>query len=649
MRQIQLTRKAIKDLQRLQSKDSIKIPERLFWSLAETGEGEQFSYTKHLSGYANLWRSRLDFAGGTSLRLIWTENPEDSSIRFLYVAPRNDRTYELDLNSLPREPAYSWNGEMGVAWSLFLNGQYKTSPILTQDRRKTSNKVGDRKSYSTYGANEHIGFFAHITQSPRIKAEWWDREFNQRRKLSRSKIADLLRQKWERNSINYPTQDRFGTVLIIDESQDYLLGELNAIKALCRSWHQAQHLTHLWLLGDLNQRIMPVDFDWGALKLVRPEEPGWKCLRNSSNILKFSNLFLTPVREISQKNKTRSPYQPTDPDKSYEIGERVKLLTYPSLADAETFLEQLSQSLGSKLKEVEKSHSLTYKLASRVKILQSEIYQSQYSDRLEFLNVHQVKGREFDSCIVFNVLGCDANPPTSEDWWQWYTLLTRTRSRLMVIATYEQYDLLLKYIPDLVSECDRIDCPTPESIESEIKWIQEESNDLEFSGREADLVKRYLCEAVQTQDKPLIYWDTYEVLERTNIKGQERTNLEEEMILDLKKYDSQVLLSEIKVLEAEKVNPSICSLILRALDRYWDATGKIIAFLQQDNPAEYQRIVEAVAQSLESHNLIVEAARIRFQRLDIPYPDRFPLPEIATVKGDLFIALTNIFKSRFPK
>ena len=96
MRQIQLTRKAIKDLQRLQSTGAIEIPEKLFKKLTNTQEGEKFHHTKHLKGHSHLWRSRKDLGGGSSLRLIWTNNLDDGSIRFLYADQRDDDTYKLE-------------------------------------------------------------------------------------------------------------------------------------------------------------------------------------------------------------------------------------------------------------------------------------------------------------------------------------------------------------------------------------------------------------------------------------------------------------------------------------------------------------------------------------------------------------------------
>lgn len=166
MRQIELTRKAIKDLQQLQSTGSLKVPERLFEQLASTQEGAKFPHTIHLSGYPHLWRSRIDVGGGGSLRLIWTNNLENRSIRFLYVDQRDDDTYDFNLSELPQEPAYRWNKETRVEWALFLNGAYNASPVLTRHQRIISSQIGKENTHTLYGEDQRIGFFAHITQSP---------------------------------------------------------------------------------------------------------------------------------------------------------------------------------------------------------------------------------------------------------------------------------------------------------------------------------------------------------------------------------------------------------------------------------------------------------------------------------------------------
>jgi mRNA-degrading endonuclease RelE of RelBE toxin-antitoxin system len=781
MHQIELTRKAIKDLQQLQSTGSLKVPERLFEQLASTQEGEKFPHTIHLSGYPHLWRSRIDVGGGGSLRLIWTNNPENRSIRFLYVDQRDDDTYDFNLSELPQEPAYRWNKETGVEWSLFLNGAYNASPVLTQPQQTISNQVGKESNHTLYGEDQRIGFFAYITQSPPgtgktitaalracelykagwnviflvpqclledvksfyciqsissdlsqgffcntfqnwvvqffpefsslvlppekeleilqdlanraersrqnlkfnrielrdvilyqsfvlnpnenysknavyqenkdriedlkyIHAQWWQEKIARLGKESRSTIANTLSRKWEDSTINLLAQERVVTILIVDEAQDYLIGELNVLKNFCRKLHQSGHPTHLWLLGDLNQRIMPVDFEWGALELVRTQDPGWKCFRNSSHILRFSNLFLTPVQENARKGRVRFPYKPGDPEKSYEIGERVKLISYPSESDAEDLLKKLAQSIGSRTREIEKGRSLIYKLASRVKVLKSESYGSKYKDELEILNVHEAKGREFDSCIVFNIFEFKGTEPISGDWWQWYTLLTRTRSRLLVIVTYKQYQLLLSHIPNILSECEHIDFKDPEAVDSVYQWIQAESNDLELSAQKQDLVERYLCNALQSS-QPLIYWDTYEVLDQVGITGAKRTNFERKLLLLLREYSSEILQSELTLAKVEAKNPLIQCLLMRAMRQSWSAAYSIEA-LKEVNKLEYERVIQAISKELEDQKLFVESARIKFQKLNMPYPNNLPMPEVAQSEGNLLAALVNILKLR---
>jgi hypothetical protein len=707
MRQIQLTRRAIKDLQSLQSSGSVKIPQRLFEVLANSLPGEKFPYSKHMSGYRDLWISRIDTGGGSSMRLIWTENKNDRSIKFLYAGLRDESTYDKDtLNNLPRDPAYQWNGETGVEWSLFLNGGYNASPVLTQDQRKTSEKIGLDNPHTIYGEDRRVGFFAHITQSPpgtgktivaalracelynigwnvtfivpehllievksfrciqsiplerknsffygtfknwidiffpekvtpscspeeerkilenlakraatsgrnikfgdisirdtilfqlfalnadsdnskstvftenrdriqalkNIKKEWWQEELKNINKSSRSEFAESIREESESKFNNYVNDwESIGSIFIIDESQDYLLSEIEIFKTICRKLHKSGHLTQLWLLGDLNQRIIPVDFDWGALQLSGYEETDWKCFRNSKNILKFSNLFLDPVVKNARVHGTRYPCNTSDPEKSYEEGERVKLICYPSISDAEVFLDRLSNWLvKDKQNDIEKSQSLIYKLASRVKILKSESYKPKRTDILEFLDVSEAKGREFDACIVFNIFSYAEKSPTSEDWWKWYTLLTRNRSRLLVIVTQEQYKLLYTHIPQIELECEYINSQDIDSNECIFEWINSTNNDLDFSVNYRHSIENLLYSGLELKD-PLIYWDTYEVLETFKITGFERSDLEKELLSRLKNHDFQVLESKLNLSKLQTKNPLISCLILRAMGRY---------------------------------------------------------------------------------
>lgn len=782
MRQIQFTRKAIKDLQKLQSSGSLKTPERLLHQLAETKKEDKFSHTIHLSGYKHLWRSRIDLGGGSSLRLIWSENIDNGSLRFLYADQRDSDTYAVDLNQLPQEPAYLWHGESGAEWILFMNGAYNASPLLTQQQRLTSAEVGINNRYIAHGASNRIGFFAHITQSPpgtgktitaavracelyksgwnvifllpqrlledvkgfrcmqsipsdlqqgffygtfqdwiarsspelsrlamspkdelsllqklairaeqskqklklqdvglrdlilfqafvlnegsehsknsvyidnqdriealtHVKPDWWNQGLLKLGKQSRSNIAQRLGERWKDISSSTLAEERVGSIIIVDEAQDYLTSEIEALKQLCTALHRDSHPTHLWLLGDLNQRIMPVDFNWGALELVESEVVDWKCFRNSKHILQFSNLLLSPVREASHSQKARLPYQPADPDKAYEVGEPVKLVVYPDQATAETFLESLSQSIGISHDEIKEDRSLVRKLANRVKILTSETYKSQYSDELDFLNVHEAKGREFDACIAFNIFNFAGQSPTSEDWWQWYTLLTRTRSRLLVVVTQAQCDLLRTHVPDILLKCEHISAQCQSAIDSLCQWIRSENNDVEFSIAEREVVKRYIIGALKGE-KPILYWDTYQVLDRLKISGKERTALEEEMLQLIKRYPISLIIAELNTVEQEVGSGMLTSLLLRSLGQCWKA-ALAVDWLKKADLNEYTRIIEAISGMLEANDLYVEAARLRCQKLDIPYPAHFPFSEAAQTEGSLVDVLIALLKANF--
>lgn len=782
MRQIQLTRKAIKDLQRLQSTGAAQVPDQLLENLRKVQRGDRFPHTKHLKGYPHLWRSRLNLGGGSSLRLIWTEYPEDGSIRFLYADQRDNDTYQLNLGHLPQEPAYLWSGENRVEWSLFLTGQYQLSPILTQYQREISNEVGQDYQAKDQEVASRIGFFAKITQSPpgtgktvaavqrayelysagwnviflmpqslledfqefnaiksiesndlfsgffygtfknllsklfpnysdllltpseeldilqklsqraqksshnldfegieprdvilyqsfvlktsnntarnfiyqsnkerivnlqKIKTDWWQDELSSLGKKSRSGCADYFSDCLEEQTPQPFNQDRKGNIIIIDEAQDYLLSELNLIIKLCRAWHQPQNPTYLWLLGDLNQRITPVDFNWSALELVKAEVLDWKCFRNSSHILRFSNLFLEPVKQYTHDNKTRYSYAPSDPEKSYEIGDPVKLICCSSAGEAETLLHRFIESTEAFSEGVEKSRSLIYKLANRAKILTYDSFSYKYKKNVEVLNVHEAKGREFDSCVIFTAFDFKGSQPIPEDWQKWYTLLLRSRSRLLVIVTQDQYKVLQQYIPDINSECEYIEFTDLESVEAAYQWIQEEGNDLELSSQSPELVQDYIRESLQLE-KPQLHWDIYEVLDKVGIIGEQRTQFERELIYLLQQHPSL----ETELMQARKFvkNSLFHCLLLRVMHRSWDA----ISILENPNlikPSddEYRRVVLSICHDLEYQGLVVESARIKYQKLNIAYPDNFPMPEIAKSKGDIIAALAKTLKHR---
>jgi len=803
-RNIQLTRRAIKDLQGFQSCGLAKISEEL----SRWKDGDYLIRAKYLSGdFSGLRSHRINAGNGVNLRLVFKELG-NTTIRVFYVAKRDEETYKRS------QLAYTYNGEIGAEWSVFLNGGYNYSPVLTESQQEMSQSIGKVEEfrrdivaritqsppgtgktvtaalracelYESNGLNvifllperllgdvrkfkvirdqeprndstrqfflgtlqqwiqqeySEISFLSlvqelNIISSLAEKAEKLnrhkglklgeikERDFylfhsyvvvnrdieprrcsayreNQKRieelrhidmdlprwyqevrtsnygKASRSQIPDLIAQ--------IRPQKGIGTIVIIDEAQDYFLRELHAVIDRCRVWQQNDHSTDLWLLGDLNQRINPVDFDWGALHLTRAEDPGWESFRNSRNILKFSNCFLGPPRKIKYG---RTPPDPIDPERAFGDGERVKVLRYRSEREAKSFLERLAEMIQSESTKIAKSRSIIHRLASRIEILASPGYGNHGTLGLEFIDVHEAKGREFDSCIVFNVFLPSSKEPTPEEWRQWYTLLTRTRLRLLIVITDSQKKLLVDefrrvdefrpwiFIPrdpfrDLNRDgvCELLDSDDPNVVDNAIGWIQGLSNDIQLSSdqNQVSLVENHLKEALETE-QPVIYWDTYKALDLVGITEEKRTNLEREMLRRLRGYlnypeeirhdDLEELLADVSA-QDERLK----CLLHRSIGDYWEA-AEAVENLKSSDFREYERIINAIAEDLESPKhlgnleplkLEAEAAWLRFKKLDPHLPPNLDdlltpelIQELNHEQGPLIPALVRIMRNRW--
>ncbi|WP_339367210.1 hypothetical protein, partial [Picosynechococcus sp. PCC 7002] len=197
---------------------------------------------------------------------------------------------------------------------------------------------------------------------------------------------------------------------------------------------------------------------------------------------------------------------------------------------------------------------------------------------------------------------------------------------------------------NLPAVCESIDYRDASAIDNLIHWLQAEDDELILALQKKNIIRQYLLDALQLESV-LIYRDMYEVLDQINFKGEERSLLEREMILCLQQRSLEELKVKLALLDTEQVNPLLQSLILRAMGNYWDGARRITS-LKQTHSAEYDRIMEAIAHDLEAVNLFVEAARLRFQMRQIPYPKHLPLPEIAQAEGNLITALVKILKSQ---
>ncbi|ABW28879.1 hypothetical protein [Acaryochloris marina] len=463
----------------------------------------------------------------------------------------------------------------------------------------------------------------------KIKPDHWRRQLGNQ--LSRFDVAQRL--------AHQPPPIAKNTLIIIDEAQDYLLAELKAVIALCQSW-QTHHpyRVHLWLLGDLNQRIQPVDFEWGQLELDKSIQPFRSNYRNSGHILQFANPFLSITKhgDPGKRTITAAVAQPED---ALEVGDPVRLLVCESQADIMGFFQRLVQC--SPLQENSQHRYLRVELAQQVKVLRSHLNDLLYptTRALEFLDVSQAKGREFEGCIALPTF-TSTDIPTSEQAYQWYTLLTRTRARLLVLATRLEVDEMTRLVPDALVHCDQIPLEDAAAVDQTIQWIIEAVGGTDAVERATEIRHRLLTSL--TTDPLHLYADTYALLQAAKIDHNDWEQAALQRLQD--RFD---ILSNPMILhhaQGEELEVSLRCLLFRAMYRSWDAVATAQS-LQQTDAAEYQRLGHQIAEDLDHQGLIYEALRVRKQ-FDLDILEDVPFPELLDQSGDLLILLGEALQTR---
>lgn len=445
-----------------------------------------------------------------------------------------------------------------------------------------------------------------------IKVEWWESALDGH--LCRFAAANTLLDKLPQHSTS-----RSQTVFIIDEAQDLLLAELTTLFHVSKFWRELGHKTTNLILGDLNQRIQPTGFHWDKLKLGREI-----CLtynyRNSQQILEFANQFLEIAKTYGGK---RLP-APGAAELGVEVGEPVRLLEVPDRTAANEFLKKLFRQTS----EPEKKRYLLRDLANAVKVISPQVRTG--SENLIVLDVESVKGKEFDACIAFNLFAGTGKPSLAESF-QWYTTLTRARSRLLIVATSEEIDRVGR---QYFANCMAIAPATA------IVWITEVSSDLEI-GQIPDDIQKLLLKRCESG---CLYWDTYAALDLAGVTGNNLYAWEKQAIARLQSHSIQHLESEL----AKSPYISLKCLLLRAMNCSWKAAS-LAKEIKETEPERYAAIIECTAKDLEAKNMPYEAARIRYLITET-FPENYPLSEVGTKSGNLVSVLTKYILSKsFPE
>jgi mRNA-degrading endonuclease RelE of RelBE toxin-antitoxin system len=429
---------------------------------------------------------------------------------------------------------------------------------------------------------------------------------------------------------NMPFTENTTSLIVFDEAQDHSLSEYKTLKKILERWRQESGGKQCFVLlavGDTNQRVQPTDFHWGRLKLSREYTLKYN-YRNTRHILEFANIFWKFAQEKNAGQEALP--KPSNPSNSFEIGEPIKLIECPSKENALEILSILNQKIKS---SDGNKRSIFSKLSKKLAVITQCKINSEYSD-LECITIQQAKGREFDACVAFCIFDGDGIP-SIEEANTWYTTVTRSRYRLLVISTSSEIERLGR---DKFKFCDH---HTITDKEIPLDWIVEwASSEHLFKDKEA--IINLILEGLRS-DTPEIYWDTYSVLKNADILNETINEMEKEAINILSLHPEEIL--EKELLETNNIASEIDKillkcLLLRSLNRSWEAVDEIskLANLNNQNK-EYNRLLHAIVNDLNHKNLYYEAARVR--RIFEPSSlDNLPFgKEIATQRGSLISLL----------
>ncbi|MBD2196018.1 MULTISPECIES: hypothetical protein [Calothrix] len=427
-----------------------------------------------------------------------------------------------------------------------------------------------------------------------------------------------------------PLQQSNTTLFIFDEAQDYLIDEINAIVNMLERWQQDNnHTSILFLLGDMNQRITPIDFNWGHLQLNKRHNLKYN-YRNTKYILEFANSFHA-FAKIANSGGKKLP-EVSQPEYAFEQGEPVRILECTSQEEALQIINDLSDKV--RYTCALEQHSILRLLSSQVKLIYQDIPE-QYSNLpgLDYIKFNQAKGREFDACVAFCVFA-GAGKPSFEEANNWYTIFTRPRYRLLVIATTDEIERIGRLH---FQKCQFFNSANADTLDWITEWANGEHLFKDITG---------LCNIIYEglSNLPIqIYWDTYAAFRLARIDNDTVTQIEEQAIKILANHSREILyeeLQQIQQIDSPSDRIPLQCLLLRALGSSWEAV-KVASELQDVNLQEYQDLILRIASTLQQKGLLYEAARVR-AKIGMQIPDDFPFrQEISNQEGNLVSLLCN--------
>jgi hypothetical protein len=418
-----------------------------------------------------------------------------------------------------------------------------------------------------------------------------------------------------------PPADAEYSLIVVDEAQDLLVEELQAIRKAWSHWREQEHYTRLWLFGDLNQRITPSGFFWDDLpdKVDLRADPiaFERNYRNTRQIVAFANRIHEVADKLASGAGARALPPPSPENECALEGDPVGVLRVEDDAAARAFLKRLQRR--------QDTPYLREAMSSAAQVLCRNRPDALGDTELVFHTPERIKGRELESCVGYGLFqGKGAFTPSEVS--EWYTLVTRARTRLLVVLTEAEAE---RAPDDLFADCRAM----TQGEASE--WVLAYGSAVQFAKSSEETWRRLTN--MRSGGQP--WRDTWEALVEAGFDPPEWAEEARRQLGEAQRAS---------LAEAE------CPW-LRCLSFCWQeqwmqaerAARKFRSEKRADAPTEteneYQRLASNIAEGWEHGHRPYEAARLRKRAgLTTDWPEDYPLPELAHSEKSLVPAVKEL-------
>lgn len=485
--------------------------------------------------------------------------------------------------------------------------------------------VGGRHAKDA-AADEHADRVAELAA---VDPDAWTAALAEHEVSSRAALARAVRGA----DLTPPAKAR--ALIVVDEAQDLLIEELLAVRDVWRAWNAAGCETRLWLFGDLNQRITPSGFTWADLnRRVGIEDAPRDLDKNYRNVASVLGLAAR-VHGLGQRMAQEAGRRHLPPPSMASVGtldgDAVGVVRVHDAVEAARFVASLHENVGSGDPE----QYLRSHLARRAQILAPARREDIEATGAVMHYPRTVKGSELDAAVAVDIFSAGVSGRMGlQDVNAAYTLVTRVRSRLLLLLTEPEYDWAVEggLLEDVVLYEE----------EAAREWVMGLASAVDLAASPEAVFQR-LC-ALSPAGRPWL--DTWEVLVESG-QAHRAGEWEAEVAND---WTADVLVA----LMSSAV-PWLRAMVCIRLGRLAEAEDAITTFVADshssgqhvdDVATEAGRLVGSLAGRYERANRPYEAHRLRTRMLSgyVP-PPSLPLPEVKP-HGPLVPAVLSAVENR---